>query len=71
MLAVQNIGFGVAVAATGALSDTHPKARPLLFGSLILGASFLASMSGLGFLINLVIMMFIGVGIGARASPMR
>ncbi len=65
MLAVQNIGFSVAVAATGAMSDTHPKARLLLFGSLILGASFLAFYVWPGFLINLVIMMFIGVGIGS------
>ncbi len=65
MLAVQNIGFGVAVAATGALSDTHPKARLLLFGSLILGASFLAFYVWPGFLVNLLVMMFIGVGTGS------
>lgn len=64
MLAVQNVGFGVAVAATGALSDTHPKARLLLFGSLVLGAAFLAFYAWPGFLLNLLVMAFIGVGTG-------
>lgn len=64
MLAVQNVGFGVAVAAAGALSDTHPKARLLLVGSVILGGSFLVFYALPGFLINLLVMVVMGLGIG-------
>src|SRR3990172_2816862 len=64
MLAVQNAGFISAVLLSGALADPHPKPRILFVGSLILAAAFLTfSLSHL-FWINLLIMLFIGIGIG-------
>ena len=65
LIAVQNIGFGVGVAVAGALSDTHEKPRILLAGSLILGVSFLAFYVSPLFGVNLVVMLFIGLGTGA------
>ena len=41
LLAAQNVGFGVAVAIAGALSDTQPKPRILLIGSILLAAGLL------------------------------
>jgi MFS family permease len=59
------MGFGVAVAVTGALSDTQPKARLLFYGSLILGLSFMAFYARPGFAYNLAVMALIGAGIGS------
>ena len=64
MLAVQNLGFIVSVVLSGALADTHPKPRILLFGSLVLAAAFLAFYLTPQFWLNLIVMLFIGVGIG-------
>jgi len=64
MLAVQNVGFIFAVLLSGALADTHPKPRILFVGSLILAAAFLTFYLSHLFWINLLIMLFIGIGIG-------
>jgi FHS family glucose/mannose:H+ symporter-like MFS transporter len=64
MLAVQNLGFIVSVVLSGALADTHPKPRILLFGSLVLAAAFFAFYLTPQFWLNLIVMLFIGVGIG-------
>lgn len=63
-LAVQNIGFMIAVWVSGALADTYEKPKILLVGSLILAFSFLVFfLTGL-FWLNLIIMLMIGIGIG-------
>ncbi len=63
-LTIQNVGFIVAVMASGALADTLEKPRILLVGSLILAFSFFSFyLTGI-FWLNLVIMMFIGAGVG-------
>jgi len=65
LITVQNIGFMFSVIISGALSDTHEKPRLLFFGSLILAASFFTYYAGSSFPLNLIIMFFIGVGIGS------
>ena len=42
LLAVQNVGFGVSVAVSGALADTHSKPRILAVGSVITALAFFA-----------------------------
>jgi predicted MFS family arabinose efflux permease len=63
LMTVQNIGFMLSVAISGALSDTYPKPRILLVGSLFLGFSLLTFYRNELFWINLAIMFLIGVGI--------
>ena len=62
LIAVQQIGFILSVSTSGALSDTYEKPRILLFGSLILGFSFLTFYRSDLFWVNLVIMFLIGAG---------
>jgi MFS family permease len=64
MLAVQNIGFVFAVLFSGGLADTYSKPKILFTGSLILAAAFLTFYLSSLFWINLLIMLFIGIGIG-------
>jgi fucose permease len=64
ILAIQNVGFGLAVWLVGALSDTTSKTRLLLIGSLILGFGFLTFYVSPSFGVNMVVMFFIGVGMG-------
>ncbi len=65
LMAVENLGFMLAVILTGALSDVYEKPKILLFGSLILAAAFYTFyISGI-FSVNLIIMFFIGAGIGS------
>ncbi len=64
MIAAQNVGFTVSVLTAGALADQVQKPRILLGGSLILALAFFTFyLTGL-FWLNLVIMFFIGAGIG-------
>ena len=64
LTSIQNVGFMISVSISGALADTHDKPRILAIGSLILGLSFL-SFYQIEFLwINLLIMFFIGIGVG-------
>jgi FHS family L-fucose permease-like MFS transporter len=64
MIAIQNVGFAISVSISGALADNHDKTRVLLFGSLILAVAFSTFYLSQIFWVNLVIMLFIGVGIG-------
>jgi fucose permease len=65
MMAVQNLGFMLAVVLTGALSDVYEKPRIILGGSVVLAAAFYTFyLSGI-FGVNLVIMFFVGTGIGS------
>ncbi len=63
LVGVQQIGFLLSVSVSGALSDTRDKPKILLFGSLILGFSFLTFYRTDLFWVNLVIMFLIGVGV--------
>lgn len=64
-LTIQNVGFMLAVMFSGALADTLEKPRILLVGSIILAFSlFTFYVTGI-FWLNLVIMLLIGVGMGA------
>ncbi len=65
LLAVQNLGFVISVVISGALADTYQKPRILMAGSLILAVSFFTFYLSDIFLINALIMFFIGVGIGS------
>lgn len=64
MLAIQNIGFIISVSISGALSDTQEKPKILFVGSLILAVSFLTFYLSDIYWINLIIMLFIGMGMG-------
>jgi fucose permease len=64
LISVQFIGFGLAVFISGAMADTYEKPKILLGGSLILALSlFTFYLSGVLW-INLVIMFFLGAGVG-------
>lgn len=65
LLAVQNIGFGVSVAVSGALADTHSKPRILAIGSALTALSFFLFFSTKVFWINALVMVLVGVGTGA------
>jgi fucose permease len=64
LIAIQNIGFMVSVLVSGALADRHEKPRLLFVGSLILSASFLTFYLSDDYWVNLIIMLFIGAGVG-------
>ena len=64
LIAAMNLGFMVGVMVAGALADTHDKARILLGGSLILAVAFLAFYVTDAFGVNLLVMFFVGVGMG-------
>ena len=64
MITIQNIGFIISVSISGALSDTQEKPKILFVGSLILAASFLTFYLSDVYWINLIIMLFIGIGMG-------
>jgi predicted MFS family arabinose efflux permease len=65
LIAAQNVGFLVSVLVAGALADSYPKTRLLSFGSLILAAAFFLFYRWEPFTLNLVLMLFVGVGIGS------
>jgi fucose permease len=64
LLAVQNVGFMLAVTVSGAVGDTYEKPKILLIGSLVTAASYAAFYRWEPFLLNLLVMFFIGTGIG-------
>ena len=64
LLAVQNVGFGVSVAVSGALADTHSKPRIIAFGSIITAIAFFAFFRTQVFWINALVMVLVGVGTG-------
>lgn len=65
LLAVQNVGFGVSVAVSGALADTHSKPRILAVGSVITALAFFAFFRTQVFWLNALVMVLVGVGTGA------
>jgi MFS family permease len=64
LLAVQNVGFMLAVIVSGAVGDTYEKPKILLIGCLITAASYATFYLSGSFLLNLLIMFFVGGGIG-------
>ncbi len=64
LLAVQNIGFGVSVAVSGALADTHSKPRILAVGSALTALAFFLFFTTKVFWVNALIMVLVGVGTG-------
>jgi len=64
MIAAQNVGFTVSVVVSGALSDQYEKPKILLVGSLILAVAYFTFYLDDQFWLNLIIMFFIGAGIG-------
>ncbi|TFG65391.1 MAG: MFS transporter [Spirochaetales bacterium] len=64
LISVQNLGFILSVAAAGALADSVQKPVILAAGSLILAAAFFFFYYRSSYALNLLIMFFIGVGIG-------
>lgn len=65
LISVQNLGFIVSVVSAGALADTTQKTIILAAGSLILAAAFFFFYYRQSYALNLIIMFFMGVGIGA------
>jgi fucose permease len=64
LLAVQNVGFMLAVTLSGAVGDTYEKPKILLIGSLVTAVSYAVFYRWEPFLLNLLIIFFIGAGIG-------
>jgi len=64
LVSAQNIGFIIAVLASGALADAHDKARLMFAGSLVLAVSLLFYYMWRPYPLNLAIMFFVGIGIG-------
>ena len=64
LISVQNVGFIISVLASGALADSSDKARLMSAGSLLLAVSFFLYYLWPAYAVNLVIMLFIGAGIG-------
>jgi fucose permease len=64
LLAVQNVGFGVSVAVSGALADTHSKPVILAVGSAITAVAFFAFFTTSIFWVNALVMVLVGVGTG-------
>ena len=64
LISVQNVGFIVSVLASGALADSSDKARLMSVGSFLLAVSFFLYYLWPAYALNLVIMLFIGAGIG-------
>jgi MFS family permease len=64
LMAIQNVGFILSVITSGALSDTYEKPRLLFIGSLVLTISFFFFYMYPSYFLNLLIMFFIGSGIG-------
>jgi len=64
LLAAQNLGFMLSVIISGTLSDVYDKTKILFIGSLVLACSFFAFYLKNVFLLNLLVMFFIGIGMG-------
>jgi fucose permease len=65
LVAIQNLGFMVAVAVSGALADTFEKPRILMVGSAIFSLALFSFYLSELFWINLCLMFLIGAGMGA------
>jgi MFS family permease len=64
LVSAQNVGFILAVLIAGALADSTPKPRLLAAGSVILSISFFLFYLWRPYGLNLLIMLFLGAGIG-------
>jgi fucose permease len=64
LIGVQNLGFMISVMISGALSDTYDKTNILFAGSAVLAAAFFTYYLWKSFPPNLMIMFFIGAGMG-------
>ncbi|HVO39917.1 MAG TPA: MFS transporter [Spirochaetia bacterium] len=65
-IAAQNLGFFITVITAGALSDSVEKPRLLCAGSLLAAVSFFLFYLWRPFLLNLLIMFFIGAAMGVQ-----
>lgn len=65
IIAIQYVGFGLGVLASGSLADTLPKPRILMAGSLILALACLAFYRVPVFWVNCLVMFFAGLGVGS------
>ena len=65
LIAVQNVGMGIAVVIAGALADLYPKPAILTTGLVLLGVSFAMLYRSDVFMVNLIVMLLMGTGIGA------
>jgi MFS family permease len=63
-LTIQNVGFIISVSIFGTLSDTYEKPKLQLFSSIVLAIAFSIFYMRSSFLLNLLIMFFIGLGMG-------
>ena len=68
LVAAQNVGFGLAVVAGGALSDIYRKPLILAVGLVLLGASFAVLYQTTVFYINLAAMLLMGIGMGSAEA---
>ena len=64
MVSIQNVGFILSVVTVGALADSLQKTKLLAGASLILAVSFALFYYQDPFILNLIIMLVIGIGIG-------
>ncbi len=64
LVSIQNVGFIITVLGAGALADSRDKAGLMSAGSFLLAVSFFLYYLWPGYALNLVIMLFIGAGIG-------
>jgi MFS family permease len=64
LISAQNVGFILSVLVSGSLADSFDKARLMSAGSLLLAVSFFLYYLWPAYALNLVIMLFIGAGIG-------
>lgn len=68
LVAAQNVGFAIAVVTGGALSDRYPKPSILATGLVILAGAFALLYRNESFAVNLVVMLFMGVGMGTAEA---
>ena len=64
LLAIQNVGFLISVSVGGTFSDTYDKPKILLISSILLAITFALFYRWPSFFVNLLIMSFIGIGMG-------
>jgi len=64
MIAAQNLGYIISVTVSGVLSDSYEKPRLLFVGSVVLAVSFLTFYWSDLLFLNLIIMFFVGIGMG-------
>ncbi|MFW6291900.1 MAG: MFS transporter [Spirochaetota bacterium] len=68
LIAAQNVGFGIAVVAGGALSDLYRKPVILTTGLIMLAISFAFLYRSDSLAVNLAVMLLMGAGMGAAEA---